>query len=147
MAVVGAGIWTILALVGAGSTPLLPDRHAVLIAIKPTAGSLASGEVRLVWYRQGHVLVLTLTLERLPARQLVRAWLVPEGSCAGDLPQNARRAATGRSSASGTVQMSNELLGVTDLRFSAWSVWVQTPNHVPSSAACGVIGLGQSPLK
>lgn len=141
LVLVAAGIWTLVALVGAGSQPVLPSSHSVPVSLAPTTGSRANGGGHIVWYRQGQLLVVAVTIRDLQPSAPTSVFLVPEGSCRGKLPSGARVVGRIQSDSRGLAQFNGELLGVSNLRFSSWSIWIQSGAGISSPAACGVISV------
>ncbi len=140
------GLLTAIGLFSANGEPSLPSSHAVLVSVRPTSGSQVHGGGHLIWYRSGGLLVLNLGVRGLPARARVAAYLAPGGSCSGQRPGNARLVARSRSDGQGYAHVNGELLRVSSLNFSAWSIWVRGPGQRSNSAACGVISLAGSAL-
>ena len=147
VAVVAAiGILTAFALFTASSQPTLPSSHAVLVAVQPSAGHTAKGDGHLIWYRTGGLLVVVLSVQNLQPNANANALLVPQGSCTGPRPAGTRLLGTVRASSQGVANFNEELLDVSNLKFSAWSIWVDGAGQGHSPTACGVISLSSGAL-
>ncbi|MGH7698768.1 MAG: hypothetical protein ACRENV_08865 [Candidatus Dormibacteria bacterium] len=144
MALAGAiliGAWTLFSLVAAGSHPQLPSSHAVQIAVHPNRGSGTAGQGHLVWYRRGKLLVFAVTVTHLAPNRQASAYLVPSASCGGTRPPDSKLLGRVRSDARGQAQFNDELLGVSDLRFGSYSVWIEESGSSAPPRACGVLSL------
>lgn len=146
IAVVAVGIWTAIALFSASSQPLLPSSHAVLVSVKPTSGHTAEGGGHLIWYRSGGLLVVVLGVRHLQPNAKASAFLVPEASCSGALPAGSRVIGTERANGQGVASFNEELISVSNLKFSAWSIWIDGQGPGRSPASCGVITLSSGSL-
>jgi hypothetical protein len=144
--VVAVGIWTAIALFSASSQPLLPSSHAVLVSVKPTSGHTAEGGGHLIWYRSGGLLVVVLGVRHLQPNAKASAFLVPEASCSGALPAGSRVIGTERANGQGVASFNEELISVSNLKFSAWSIWIDGQGPGRSPASCGVITLSSGSL-
>jgi len=137
---------TAFALVTAGSHPTLPSAHAVLVAVEPSPGHRAQGNGHLIWYRSGGLLVVVLAVQHNQPNSRVTAFLVPQGSCSGPRPGGARVVGTVRADEQGVAHFNEELLSVSNLTFSDWSIWIESAGPGRSPAACGVISLSNGSL-
>ncbi len=140
------GIWTAFSLVTASGEPTVPSSHAVLLSLQPSSGQTARGDGHLIWYRNGGLLVVVLDMERLQPQTQVVALLVPQGSCTGSRPAGTRLVGTVRAGSNGVANFNEELLGVSNLKFSAWSIWVEGRGQSGPPLACGVISLSGGAL-
>jgi len=139
--VAAIGIWAVISLATAGSQPELPSRHAVLVSVQPSAGHTAKGGGHMIWYRTGGLLVVVLGVQHLRPNSQVSAFLVPEGSCSGSRPTGTHLVGRVRSDSQGVAHFNEEVLGVTNLKYGAWSIWVDGAGQGRSPTACGVISL------
>ncbi|MGC1183627.1 MAG: hypothetical protein WBA31_00560 [Candidatus Dormiibacterota bacterium] len=135
------GIWTAVSLFLASGQPTLPSSHAVLVSFSPSSGRVARGSGHLIWYRSGGLLVVAVGLEDLAPRAKITAWLVHRSSCTGTRPSGATLVGSARASASGLAHLNQEVLGVSNLTFAAWSIWVESGKPGRTPAACTVISL------
>jgi len=142
------GIATVIALITASGQPTLPSSHAVLVSVNPSAGHTAQGGGHLIWYRTGGLLVVVLGVQHLQPKAQVSALLVPKGSCTAPRPTGTRVIGTVRANGHGVATFNEELLSVSSLKFSAWSIWIegQGQGQGRSPAACGVISLAGGTL-
>lgn len=139
-------IWAIIALATANSQPPLPSSHAVLVSVKPAASHSATGAGHVIWYRSGGLLVLVLDVQHLPPGSEVSALLVPQASCSGARPSGTRTVGQVRADRHGVARFNEEMLNVTNLKFDAWSIWVDAAGQGRAPAACGVITLSNGTL-
>lgn len=146
IAVVVAGIWTTIALITASGHPTLPSAHAVMVSVKPLAGHSATGGGHLIWYRSAGLLVFVLGVRSLPPGSTAEAVLAPTGSCSGVPPPGSRVVGSVRASKRGVASFNEEILGVSSLKFSDWSVWVEGVGQGRSPTACGVVSLSDGSL-
>jgi hypothetical protein len=92
------------------------------------------------------LLVVVLEVKNLPPRTSVNALLVPSGSCSGTQSTGTRLIETVRTNGHGLAVFNEELLDVSNLRFAAWSIWVEGKSHTGPPTACGVISLPSGSL-
>ena len=144
--VVAVGIWTLIALLTAGSQPTLPSSHAVLVSVKPAGGHTATGGGHLIWYRSGGLLVVELGVKNLQPKAEVSALLVPQATCTGPRPAGTRVVGKVRADSQGVARFNEEVLGVSNLRFSAFSLWIVGAGQGRSPTACGVVTLSNGTL-
>jgi hypothetical protein len=144
--VVVAGLLAVISLLTAGGQPVLPSGHVVPISIQPISHNLARGGGHLIWYRTGHLLVVDIQVDHLQPHAAVSALLVPQGSCGGALPGRSRLVGRVDANSGGIAAFNDELLGVSNLRFSDWSIWIRVGGDTPAAAACGAITLGNGAL-
>jgi len=144
--VAAVGIWAAFALFTASSQPTLPSSHAVLISVGPSPGHTARGDGHLIWYQSGGLLVVVLGVAHLPPSTEVSAFLVPRASCTGPRPTGTRLIGTVRADDRGVARFNEELLSVSNLKFSAWSIWLGGSGQGRSPTACGVISLSNGAL-
>lgn len=140
------GVWTAYALATSGAEPSLPSSHAVLVNLKPIKGSAVTGSGHLIWYRSASLLVVAGAVRGLAPEEGSNVYLVPEPSCSGSRPAGTRLVSKVRANRQGTATFNQELLGVSNLKFSAWSIWVADPGHSGPPRACGVISLSNGRL-
>lgn len=140
------GLWTVIALLTAGAQPTLPSSHAVLVSIRPAGDHQAKGGGHLVWYRRGGLLVVDIGVAHLPPHATVSALLVPQGTCTGPTPKGTRVVGKVRANGHGLAQFNAEMLGVFNLRFSAFALWIEAAGHGRSPTACGVVSLSNGTL-
>ncbi|HUY24596.1 MAG TPA: hypothetical protein VMV09_04745 [Candidatus Saccharimonadales bacterium] len=145
-AVVVAGLFAVISLLTAGGQPVLPSGHVVPISVRPTSHHLASGGGHLIWYRTGQLLVVNIQVGHLQPAAAVSARLVPQGNCSGRLPSDARILGKVHANSRGVAAFNDELLGVSNLRFSDWSIWVGPSGKDRAPTACGVVTLANGGL-
>ncbi|MGA7362502.1 MAG: hypothetical protein WCB86_01135 [Candidatus Dormiibacterota bacterium] len=144
--VAAVGVWTAIALFTASSQPTLPSSHAVLLSVGPSAGHTARGDGHLIWYRTGGLLVVVLGVEHLAPNTPASAFLVPRASCSGLRPTGTRLIGTVRANDHGVANFNEELLNIANLKFSAWSIWIDGRGQGRAPTACGVISLSNGAL-
>jgi hypothetical protein len=146
VAVVVTGLVAVISLVSAGGQPVLPSGHVVPLSLQPTSHQVASGGGHLIWYRTGQLLVVDLQVHDLQPGAAVSARLVPQGTCSGPLPSAGRLLGKVHVNSRGVAAFNAELLSVSTLRFSDWSIWIGTSGRARSPAACGVVTLANGTL-
>ncbi|MGA8206450.1 MAG: hypothetical protein WB801_01390 [Candidatus Dormiibacterota bacterium] len=146
VAVVVVGLFAVISLLTAGGQPVLPSGHVVPISVHPTSHHLAGGGGHLIWYRTGQLLVVDLQIEDLQPGATVNARLVPEGTCSGALPTGSRLVGKVHANSRGVAAFNDELLGVSNLRFSDWSIWIGASGKDRAPTACGVVSLANGAL-
>lgn len=139
--VVVAGLVAVISLLTAGGQPVLPSGHVVPISVQPASHGHASGGGHLIWYRTGQLLVVDVQVEKLQPGAAVSALLVPQGTCSGPLPSGSRLVGKTHANSRGVAAFNDELLGVSNLRFSDWSIWIGAGGSDRAPAACGVVTL------
>jgi hypothetical protein len=140
------GIWTAIALISASGQPTLPSSHAVLVSVKPTAGHSATGGGHLIWYQSGGLLVVVLGVKNLQPHTAVTALLVPKPSCSGPRPSGTRVIGTATANGQGIALLNQEVLGVSNLKFSTWAIWIVAHPNSSDLDACSVISLSAGAL-
>jgi len=140
------GIWAAVALFMASGQPTLPSSHAVLVSFSPSSGRPVRGSGHLIWYRSAGLLVVAVGLEDLAPNAKVTAWLVHQSSCVGTRPNGATLVGSVRASARGVAVLNQEVLGVSNLTFSAWSIWIDSGKAGRTPEACTVISLADGGL-
>ncbi|MGH7640580.1 MAG: hypothetical protein ACREOL_06695 [Candidatus Dormibacteria bacterium] len=126
--------------------PALPSSHSVLVSVKPSGHDRVTGGGHVIWYRSAGLLVMDLGVSKLPPGSRVSAYLVPQGGCGASLPSGARLLASARTDSQGFAHLNGELLQVSNMRFSNWSLWVSGARSPGTPAACGVISLANATL-
>jgi hypothetical protein len=144
--VVAMGLVTVIALLTAGGQPVLPSGHVVPVSVQPTSDHAANGGGHIIWYRTGQLLVVNVQVENLQPEAAISALLVPLGGCSGPLPTGSRVLGRARANSRGVAAFNDELLGVSNLRFSDWSIWIDASGQGRAPAACGVITLANGAL-
>lgn len=140
------GVWTAVALFMASGQPTLPSSHAVLVSFSPSSGQSVRGSGHLIWYRSAGLLVVVVGLEDVAPDAKVTAWLVHRSSCAGTRPNGATLVGSVRASARGVALLNQEVLRVSNLTFSAWSIWIDRGKAGRTPEACTVISLADGGL-
>jgi hypothetical protein len=146
VAVVVTGLVAVISLLSAGGQPVLPSGHVVPVSLQPTSHRVASGGGHLIWYRTGRLLVVDIEVKGLHPGVEATALLVPQGTCGGPLPSTRRLVGKVDVNSRGVAAFNDELLGVSNLRFSDWSIWIDTGGTDPAPAACGVVTLASGAL-
>gem|GEM_PF-5670485 len=146
VAVVVTGLVAVIGLLSAGGQPVLPSGHVVPVSLQPASHHLASGGGHLIWYRTGQLLVVDVQVQDLQPGAAVSALLVPQGTCSGALPSAGRLLGKVHVNSRGVAAFNDELLGVSNLRFSDWSIWIGSGGRDRAPAACGVVTLANGAL-
>jgi hypothetical protein len=144
--VVVTGLVAMISLLSAGGQPVLPSGHVVPVSLQPTGHQAATGGGHLIWYRTGQLLVVNIQVQDLHPGAAVSALLVPQGTCSGPIPTVGRLVGKVHVNSRGVAAFNSELLGVSNLRFSDWSIWIGVGGRDRSPAACGVITLANGAL-
>ncbi|MFZ0996451.1 MAG: hypothetical protein WAO09_10820 [Candidatus Dormiibacterota bacterium] len=145
VAVLVTGLVAVTSLLSAGSQPVLPSGHVVLVSLQPSSHHVASGGGHLIWYRTGQLLVVDVQVQDLEPGATVSALLVHRGTCSGPLPSASRLLGKVNVNSRGVAAFNDELLGVSNLQFSDWSIWIGVSRD-RSPSACGVVTLANGAL-